>query len=150
MARSDSKTYFCNNTNTVTKPPPEMNTLQDSKAVNLIKKLIADVAQNGIITNTVVEDLKALRPYTITEQLPLLAKATRLSAEHIEEYGTFAIPIPQDEDIADENDEIISEVEVAESTPEESFHYFMTLIKNIDKKTNEDELRVYVQALRDY
>ena len=58
-----------------------MKTLQNSKAVKLINKLIDDVVQNGIITNTVVEDLKALRPYTIEEQLPLLAKATRLSAE---------------------------------------------------------------------
>lgn len=127
-----------------------MNALQDSKAVNLVKKLIADVAQNGIITNTVIEDLKALRPHTITEQLPLLAKATRLSAEHIAEYGTFAIPIPQDEDIADENDELISEVDVAESTPEESLHYFFCLIRDVDKKFNEDELRIYVKALNAY
>lgn len=127
-----------------------MNRLQDSKAVNLIKKLIGDVAQNGIISNTVVEDLKTLRPHTITEQLPLLAKATRLAAEHIEEHETFAIPIPQDEDIADENEEVISAVDVAESTPDESFHYFMCLIRDIDKKSNEDELRIYVNALREY
>ncbi|AEE20647.1 hypothetical protein JM84_2014 [Dokdonia sp. Hel_I_63] len=127
-----------------------MNTLQDSKAVNLIKKLIGDVAQNGIITNTVVEDLKALRPHTITEQLPLLAKATRLAAEHIEETGTFAIPIPADDDIEDENEEIIAAADPAESTPEESLHYFFCLIRDVDKKTNEDELREYVKALREY
>lgn len=127
-----------------------MNRLQDSKAVNLVKKLIADVAQNGIIINTVVEDLKILRPHTITEQLPLLAKATRLSAEHIEENETFAIPIPQDDDIEDENEEIIAAVDVAASTPEESLHYFLCLIRDIDKKANEDELRVYVKALNEY
>lgn len=127
-----------------------MNTLQDSKAVNLVKKLIEDVSQNGIITNTVVEDLKKLRPYTITEQLPLLAKATRLAAEHIEEYGTFAIPIPEDEDIEDENEEVIAEVDATESTPEESLHYFFCLIRDVDKKSNEEELRIYVQALKDY
>ncbi|TVZ51381.1 hypothetical protein [Dokdonia sp. Hel_I_53] len=127
-----------------------MNALQDSKAVNLVKKLIADVAQNGIIINTVVDDLKALRPYTITEQLPLLAKATRLAAEHIEENETFAIPIPQDEDIEGEDEEIISEVDTVESTPEESLHYFFSLIRDVDKKVNEEELRVYVKALNDY
>ena len=127
-----------------------MNALQDSKAVNLVKKLIADVSQNGIITNTVVEDLQALRPYTITEQLPLLAKATRLAAEHIEENETFAIPIPQDEDIEGEDDEVVSEVDVVESTPEESLHYFFCLIRDVDKKANEEELRVYVKALNDY
>lgn len=127
-----------------------MNALQDSKAVNLVKKLIADVAQNGIITNTVVEDLKELRPYTITEQLPLLAKATRLAAEHIEENETFAIPIPQDDDIEGDDEEILSEVDAAESTPEESLHYFFCLIRDVDKKANEEELRVYVEALKEY
>lgn len=122
-----------------------MNTLQNSKAVKLINKLIDDVAQNGIITNTVVEDLMALRPYTITEELPLLAKATRLSAEHINEYGTFAIPIPQDDPI--EEDGVI---EAVESDPKESLHYFFCLIRDINKKVNEEELREYVKALNEY
>ena len=122
-----------------------MNTLQDSRAVQLINKLISDVAQNGIITNTAVEDLMALRPYTITEQLPLLAKATRMSAEHINEYGTFAIPIPQDEPIEEDG-----EVEALEFDAYESFHYFLCLIRDIDKAVNEEELREYVKALKDY
>ncbi|WP_299677726.1 hypothetical protein [uncultured Dokdonia sp.] len=122
-----------------------MKTLQNSKAVKLIKKLIDDVNQNGIITNTVVEDLKALRPYTIEEQLPLLAKATRLSAEHIEEHETFAIPIPQDEPIEEGE-----EIQASESDPKESLHYFFCLIRDIDKKVNEEELREYVKALNEY
>lgn len=121
-----------------------MKTLQNSKAVKLINKLIDDVNHNGIITNTVVEDLKTLRPYTIEEQLPLLAKATRLSAEHIDEYGTFAIPIPQDEPIEGE------EIEAVEVDPQESLHYFFCLIRDIDKKVNEEELREYVAALNAY
>jgi hypothetical protein len=128
-----------------------MKTLLNSKAVNLIKKLIQDVSQNGIIINTVVEDLKALRPYTIDEQLPLLAKATRLAAEHIEEHETFAIPIPQDEPIEEgEEGEGEEKVEVAESDPKESLHYFFCLIRDIDKKVNEEELREYVKALNEY
>lgn len=122
-----------------------MNTLQNSKAVKLLHKLISDVESNGIITNTVVEDLKELRPYTISEELPLLAKATRLSAEHIEANGTFAIPIPQDDPV-DEDDV----VEALESDPKDSLHYFFCLIKDIDKKANEEELREYVKALNEY
>lgn len=121
-----------------------MKTLQNPKAVKLINKLIDDVIQNGIITNTVVEDLKALRPFTVEEQLPLLAKATRLSAEHIDEYGTFAIPIPQDDPIEGE------ELEVSENEPKESLHYFFCLIRDINKKVNEEELREYVKALNEY
>lgn len=122
-----------------------METLQNSKAIMILNKLISDVESNGIITNTVVADLKELRPYTIAEQLPLLAKATRLSAEHIEAHGTFDLPIPQDEPV-DEDDV----VEAITSEPKESLHYFFSLIKNIDKKANEDELREYVKALNEY
>lgn len=131
-----------------------MNTLQNSKAVKLINKLIDDVYQNGIIINTVVDDLTTLRPYTIDEQLPLLAKATRLAAEHISEHGTFSIPIPQDDPIVEgeegeEGEEVATKVatEPVEVDPKESLHYFFCLIRDIDKKVNEDELREYVAAL---
>ena len=122
-----------------------MNTLQNSKAIKLINKLISDVEHNGIIINTVVEDLKALRSFTLSEQIPLLAKATRLSAEHIEANETFAIPIPQDDPV--DEDDI---VEALDSDPKESLHYFFCLIKDIDKKANEEELREYVKALNEY
>ncbi|MEP0266455.1 hypothetical protein [Dokdonia sp.] len=129
-----------------------MNTLQNSKAVKLINKLIDDVYQNGIIINTVVDDLTTLRPYTIDEQLPLLAKATRLAAEHISEHETFSIPIPQDDPIVEgeegEDEEAPKPaVEAVEVDPKESLHYFFCLIRDIDKKVNEDELREYVAAL---
>lgn len=126
-----------------------MNTLQDSRAVKLLNKLIDDTRQNGIITNTAIEDLKMLRPYTITEQLPLLAKATRLAAEHIDEYGTFSIPIPQDEAI-EEADGTIIEPEPIESDANSSFLYFLQLMKNVDRKDNEAELRIYVNGLKDF
>ena len=122
-----------------------MNTLQDSRAVKLITKLITDVEQNGIITNTVVEDLMALRPYTITEELPLLAKATRLAAEHIQENETFAIGMPEEDSLEEE------EVTIAvEGEPQESFLYFLCLIRDIDKAVNEEELRQYVKGLQEY
>lgn len=139
-----------------------MNTLQNSKAVKLINKLIDDVYQNGIIINTVVDDLTTLRPYTIQEELPLLAKATRLAAEHISEHETFSIPIPQDDPIvegeegeeSEEAEEGKAEEETAKAAvapvevdPKESLHYFFCLIRDIDKKVNEDELREYVAAL---
>jgi hypothetical protein len=122
-----------------------MNTLQNSKAIKILNKLIDDVVSNGIITNTVVEDLKELRPYTISEELPLLAKATRLAAEHIEAHGTFDMSIPQDDPV-DEDDV----VEVLVSEPKDSLHYFFCLIRDIDKKANEEELREYVKALNEY
>ena len=126
-----------------------MNALQDGKAVLLLKKLIENTQQNGIITNTAIEDLTALRPHTITEAIPLLAKATRLATEHINEYGTFSIGIPQDEAIEEEDGTII-EPEPIESDANESFLYFLQLMRDVDKKENEAELRVYVTSLRDF
>jgi len=41
-------------------------------------------------------------------------------------------------------------VEALESDPKDSLHYFFSLIKDIDKKANEDELRIYVKALNEY
>lgn len=122
-----------------------MNKLQNAKAQKLIDKLISDVSRNGIIANTVVDDLKQLRPYTISEEIPLLAKATRLSAEHIEANDTFAIPIPDEESFEDDGTAI-----PVESDPKDSFHYFLSLIKDVDKKANEEELRIYVKALNEY
>ncbi len=121
-----------------------MKTLQDPKAVKLLKKMIEDTTQNGLITNTAVEDLKTLRPYTITDELPLLAKATRLAYEHIHEFGTFAIPIPDEEALEGE------EAMAVESDANESFQYFLCLIRDVDKTVNEDELREYVAALNAY
>ena len=121
-----------------------MNALKDKKAITLLTKLIDNTTQNGLITNSAIEDLKALRPYAITEEIPLLTKATRLAFEHIDEHGTFAIPIPDEE--AFEGEEALS----VESDANESFLYFLSLIQGVDKKVNEDELRVYVKALNEY
>ena len=122
-----------------------MKNLQAVKAVSLLNSIIEGVLQNGIITNTVIDQLKELRPHTITEELPLLAKATRLAAEHIDEFGTFAIPIPEEESIEEEGETLATEGDATES-----FHYFLCLIRDVHKKANEEELRVYVKALQDY
>lgn len=126
-----------------------MNALQDTRALKILQKLIDEAQQNGIITNNIVEDLKALRPYTITEEIPLLAKATRLAAEHVDEYGTFAIDIPQDEAIEEEDGTII-EPEPIESDPKSSFVYFLHLLKDINKRENEAEMRIYVDGFKNY
>ena len=70
--------------------------MKNPKAQKLINKLISEVELNGIITNTLVSDLKDLRPFAVEEKRPLLAKTIRLTFEHIEEYQTFDIPIPEE------------------------------------------------------
>lgn len=110
--------------------------------------------RNGIITNTIVEDLKELRKFVVEENIPLLAKVTRLTFEHIEEHEDFLIAIPDDEPVElDEDSEESEEVNVPESeevTGQESLEYMLSLMAEHDNKVNELELREYVKALKEH
>ena len=122
--------------------------MKNPKAIKLINKLIDEVERNGIITNTVVNDLKDLRPYAVEESRPLLAKTIRLTFEHIEAYQTFDIPIPEEEPI--EGYEELLEESQSETQPSESLLYLLNLIAEPENKTNRLDLRVYVEAMQEY
>ncbi len=126
--------------------------MTDKKAHQLIEKIIDDLKHNGIITNTLVEDLIALRPYAVAEKRPTVAKALRLIAEHIEEHQTFAIPIPIDDEIYDaENEEFIEITESEDNyVSEKSLLYLMNLIKKEENPMNKQEIKEYNESLKDY
>ena len=121
--------------------------MKNQKAIKILNKLIGEVEQNGIITNTVVEDLQNLRPYAIEEQRPLIAKTIRLVFEHIEAYQTFDIPIPEEEPI-EGYEELLEEEE--SNDPAESLLYLLNLLADPENKTNRLDLRAYVEALQTY
>ncbi len=132
--------------------------------------------RNGIITNKIVGDLKELRPYAVEEKNPLLAKVIRLTAEHIETYNTFDIPIPKDEPIEEddleedelegdelEGNELEEELEEEgegmeeeameeeeETDPKESLDYLLSLMTDSQNKINALELREYSNNLIAY
>ena len=108
--------------------------------------------RNGIITNTIVEDLKELRPYAVEEKNPLLAKVIRLTYEHIEAYQTFDIPIPEDEPVEDEAVEGFEEEEQEQKQvdPQESLDYLLSLMAESKNKVNALELREYSNNLMAY
>lgn len=127
--------------------------MENSKAQDLIKKIIDDINRVGIITNTLCQDLKDLRPYAVEEKQPVIAKAIRLTYEHVEAFDTFAIPIPEDDPIEElDGEEIESEVktESASSTPEESLTYLISLMKDANNKRNVAEIREFNDALIAY
>lgn len=109
--------------------------------------MIGDVEQNGIITNTVVEDLQQLRPYAVEEEKPLLAKVIRLTYEHVEAYQTFDINIPEEEPIEGHEEELQEE---EQANPSESMLYLLNLIAEPENKANRMDLRSYVEALQEY
>lgn len=114
--------------------------MENKKAVKLLNKLINDLEEANFITETAVDDLKALRPYAVEEKRPVIAKSLRLAYEHIEENEVFVIPIPQDEPLEDETEvddtnELITGVE--------SLIYLLNLIKNAHLDVNMEEIREY-------
>lgn len=120
--------------------------MKNTQAQKLLDKIQRDLMRNGIIINTLVEDLKSLRPFAVEEEDPLLAKVIRLTYEHLETYQTFDIPIPDDEPL-DENEEIPAS---NDSRPEESLDYLLSLMSDTSIKNNEMDLREYAQALQEY
>lgn len=121
--------------------------MENPKAQKLLNKIQRDLMRNGIITNTLVDDLKSLRPYAVEEQLPLLAKVIRLTYEHVEAYQTFDIPIPEDEPLEEVETELEKEQQV---NPEESLDYLLSLMAEPKNKLNALELREYSNNLMAY
>ena len=121
--------------------------MENPRAQKLLNKIQRDLLRNGIITNTIVADLRELRPYAVEEKNPLLAKVIRLTAEHIETYGTFDIPIPEDEPLEDFE---ADETEEKEIDPQESLDYLLSLMAESNNKINALELREYSENLIAY
>ncbi|SDS41715.1 hypothetical protein [Christiangramia echinicola] len=128
--------------------------MENIKAQKLLNKIQRDLMRNGIITNTLVEDLKELRKFVVEENIPLLAKVTRLTYEHVGEHEDFLIAIPDDEPIElDEDSEETEEtttLETEEVKGQESLEYMLSLMAEHDNKLNEMELREYVKALKEH
>ncbi|CAL66497.1 hypothetical protein [Christiangramia forsetii] len=134
--------------------------MENITAQKLLNKIQRDLMRNGIITNTIVEDLKDLRKLVVEENIPLLAKVTRLTHEHISEHDDFLIAIPDDEPLEldednneEENEEAEEETEIIETedvTGQESLEYMLSLMAEHSNKLNEMELRDYVKALKEH
>ncbi|MBZ9650510.1 hypothetical protein [Psychroflexus montanilacus] len=118
--------------------------MENKKALKLIDSIVKTLESNQIVTDEVVEMVKELRPFAVEENLPVVAKTLRLVSEHVEENEVFAIPIPQDEPIVDE--ETGEEIEPESSeiiTGSESLLYLVNLIKKSENPVNKAEIREY-------
>jgi CO dehydrogenase/acetyl-CoA synthase beta subunit len=118
--------------------------LENKKATKLIESIVKDLESNQIVTDDVVEMVKQLRPFAVEESLPVVAKTLRLVCEHIEENEVFAIPIPQDEPLTDEETGEDIEPEASEIiTGSDSLLYLINLIKKSENPANKAEIREY-------
>jgi hypothetical protein len=130
-----------------------MKTIEANK---LIVKLQKDIAKSGIVKEQLVKDLKELRPYALSEEDPTLTKVIRLTYEHIENTGTFNIPIPADEAIleGEEEEGVEAEVEVMDMDDFEnkrmSLDYLLSLMLDRTNTTNQQDLCEYRDMLKAY
>ena len=123
--------------------------MESKKAQKLIDKILSELDHAGIILNTVVDDLKELRTYALEQQNPLLVKVLRLTYQHLEENETFLIPIPDDEPIEEEGEEVMA-TESGDHDPKESLAYLVALFKDVNNKMNILDLRAYRDALNEF
>ena len=120
--------------------------MKNPKGLKLLNNIQRNLMRNGIIINTIVEDLKELRPYAVEDENPLLAKVIRLTYEHIENYQAFNIPIPEDEPL-DENEEVSAS---SEFDPQESLDYLLSIMLDTTIKNNQMDLREYSNDLQKF
>ncbi|PRX50578.1 hypothetical protein [Salegentibacter salegens] len=120
--------------------------MNNIKAQKLLNKIQRDLMRNGIITNTLVNDLKELRTLVVEEGQPLLAKTIRLTYEHVDAYDSFNIGIPEDDPVEEGEEAPVQE----EATGQESLDYLLSLMADPSNRVNELELREYVKAFNEY
>lgn len=123
--------------------------MESKKALKLIDKILGDLDHAGIVTNTLIEDLKTLRPYAIEEEIPLVVKVIRYTYEHIEANDTFLVPIPDDEPIEVEEGKTVETIQ-SDFDSKDSLAYLISLMKDTKNKMNISDLRDYRDALLQY
>lgn len=121
--------------------------MENKKAIKLIDKILKNLDEKGINTDTLIDDIKELRAYALEQKVPLVVKVLRLTYEHIESNNTFLIPILEEEN--DDEDDLI-DVQPIESTPVESLKYLIALTRNLDNKVNISDLKEYKELLMAY
>ena len=120
--------------------------MENQKAIKLIDKILKNLDKTGVNTDVLIDDIKELRTYALEAQIPLVVKVLRLTYEHIEETESFLIPILDDEPIEEDGS-----VEASNDvSPVESLKYLISLIRNLNNKSNIADLKEYRDLLNSY
>ncbi|MVO08290.1 hypothetical protein GOQ30_03810 [Flavobacterium sp. TP390] len=117
--------------------------MENKYAQKLIEKIQKELLQNKFDLDSIINDLKKIREYSLEEQNPVVTKALRLAYEHLEANNAFLIGIPDDEPIHEDDQ---TEQNVSDENDIESFEYFLSLLHDLSKKNNLLDLREYNKA----
>ncbi|WAC01771.1 hypothetical protein N7U66_18055 [Lacinutrix neustonica] len=120
--------------------------MKNTKAIKSINKILKNLDETGINTDTLIDDIKELRTYALEAEQPLVVKVLRYTYEHIEKHNSFLIPLLDDEAIDEEN--AIEQNE--EASPVESLKYLIALTANLNNKGNISDLKEYKELLMAY
>lgn len=118
-------------------------------ALDIITKIQKDLKKNGFKIESMVADLKELRPYFIQTKDPTITKVCRLTYEHLEKFNTFNISIPAEE-VVDEEGNVVEQEYVPPADEKErieSFDYMLSLIINGKNKMNRTDIIQYRDLL---
>lgn len=115
--------------------------MENKKALQLIKKIQKDISGKKINIESLIEDLKELRTFSLEEKNPTVTKSLRLAYEHLQNNNAFFIGIPEDLDEDSEvSDNFSSENNI------ESLQYYIALFTDTQKKNNILDIKAYNQA----
>jgi hypothetical protein len=98
--------------------------MKNSKANELIDKILKDIEKNSVNVATIVPMLKELRDMAKTEDDPLITRSIRLVYEHLEANGGWEFQTLEDSEEVEEN-----------------LTYLISLYAKSDNKYNRDEIR---------
>lgn len=125
--------------------------MENIKAIQLIDKILKNLDDTGINSDTLIDDMKELRVYAIEqdEKIPLVVKVLRMAYEHIQANDSFLIPPLADEPL-EESDEDEEPVEQDAVSPVDNLKYLVALTRNLNNKGNIADLREYKTLLMEY
>lgn len=119
-----------------------MEATLNKDTVALIDKLKSLVDKKGIVKDDVVKLLMELRPHFIEQNEPLITRVIRLTAEYIDDKGTFDINLLAEEDEEGNIDEEIDmDSDDSFNEVKENFSYLLDLFGHPDNKQNKEELQ---------
>lgn len=119
-----------------------MEATLDKTTIDLLNKLKTLVESKGIVKEDVVKQLLEIRPHFIEQKEPLITRVIRLTAEYVDEHGTFNINLLAEEDEEGNLDEDIDmESEDSFNDVKENFSYLLDLCAHPDNQYNKDELQ---------
>ncbi len=98
--------------------------MKNSKANELINKIIAEIETNSVVVDTLIPMFKELRELAKQEEDPLITRSIRLVYEHLENNGGWEFQTLEDSEEVEEN-----------------LTYLLSLYVKSENKYNRDEIR---------